>query len=138
MAGSSSDPAVTGPAAFAAVQLHNRETTIADQAKEIKDLKRKLEEQKQSTSKVFEDRNEIVAKAIKLRTKMIKHHDQMMGIIDYAPPPVREQALCDTFNADSAELENRILDIAPSEWEDSSEEGDEEEGDEAEGTQQEQ
>ena len=44
MAGSSSDPAVTGPAAFAAVQEYNREDTINKQAKEIQALKRKVEQ----------------------------------------------------------------------------------------------
>ena len=44
MAGSSSDPAVTGPAAFAAVQEYNREDTINKQAKEIQALKRRVEQ----------------------------------------------------------------------------------------------
>ena len=65
MAGSSSDSA--GPAAFAAVQQHNRPDTITkqaaeikDQAAEIKDLKRKLQESSHALESAWDDRIEVV------------------------------------------------------------------------------
>ena len=115
MAGSSSDPAVTGPAAFAAVQEHNREDTINKQAAEIQGLKRKVEELNREVLKALLDHSDTSRKAVKLRTRMLHFSDKMDA-------GFRDQ---DQRRAHMAELEHRILEIAPMEWDDSSEEGEE-------------
>ena len=133
MAGSSSDSA--GPAAFAAMQAHNRETTIAEQAKEIKDqaaeiqdLKRKLQQSNHALENAWDehhellgDRNEMVHKAIKLRTRMINFQSNMQPTLSELPAAA--------FNAGMNVLTERISDIAPLEWVDSSEEEEESGGD---------
>ena len=97
MAGSSSDPAVTGPLAFAAVQEHNRPDLVSKQAAEIEDqaakikdqaaeiegLKRKVEESNNALGNALDDRNEIVHKAIKIRTRMMNFQSNMQPELQY-------------------------------------------------------
>ena len=132
MAGSSSDPAVTGPAAFAAMQEHNRPDLVSKQAAEIKDqaakikdqaaeiegLKRKVEESNNALGNALDDRSEMVHKAIKLRTRMINFQSNMQ------PQLVHRKRVI--FNAGMHVLMDSIFEIAPLEREDISEE--EEEG----------
>ena len=127
--------AMAGPAAFAVVQEHSREDTIKKQAKEIKDqaaeiqdLKRKLHQSNQELENAWDEhyellgeRNEVVHKAIKVRTRMINFQSNMQPTLSELPAAA--------FNAGMNVLTARISDIAPLEWEDSSEEEEESGGD---------
>ena len=116
MAGSSSDSA--GPAAFAAMQAHNRETTIAEQAKEIKDLKRKVEE-------LLDDRVRMVERVFELKSDMVEQHNHVQSELDRMSTPDGydetgnprgNQALRNIIGNGSTALEEKITDIIPLEW----------------------
>ena len=116
--GSSSDPAVTGPAAFAAVQEHNRPDTINKQAAEIKDLKRKVQE-------LLNDRIDMVEQMIELKSDMVEQHNHVQSELDRMSTPDGydetgnprgNQALRNIIGNGSTALEEKITDIIPPEW----------------------
>ena len=122
MAGSSSDSA--GPAAFAAMQAHNRETTIAEQAKEIKGLKRKVELLTGDVADLQKIAKRYILEVLNLRTRFL---DQ----IDAAELQRQDQQ---SDSAIDTELTRRTNQIAPNLLDDRSEEEEEEpqQGDEEE------
>ena len=131
MAGSSSDPAVTGPAAFAAGQEYNREDTINKQAAEIRGLKRKVKE-------LLNARIDMVKQIVELESDMVKQHHQVQSELDrmstpdgydQAGNPRGNQALRNIIGNGSTDLEEKITAIIPPEWRSSSEEEEESEDD---------
>ena len=131
MAGSSSYPAVTGPAAFAAVQEHNREDTINKQAAEIRGLKRKVKE-------LLNARIDMVEQLVELKTDMVEQHNHVESELervvtadayDLTTHPRSFQTLRNIIGNGSTDLEEKITAIIPPEWRSSSEEEEESEDD---------
>ena len=129
MAGSSSDLAVTGPAAFAAVQEHNRPDTINNQAAEIKDLKRKVS---QLNDRLYEARD--MCRDLKrytqdcndnLRVELRKVAEERG--YDQSGWPVGFTSLYNTYAEGPGSILEAFDEIAEDENEDENEDGEEEE-----------